>query len=221
MSRKLYDELRWWCQLLWPWFGPPWYEQVQDLDAYLAAFRRALTLQEGELAGELAGDDQPGEGYLARAGRLIAARHQAEELIRYQYGSLPPGDEDDGDEDPAPERPLVIGWDHPSWAEVDTGQRERLGDSGSSGIQRCTSTPSNLASCRTCRIMPCCSGPRHCPPGLLAVGCGPQVIILPGAADLAAPDDPGIIARWSARAAGLCWPRTASGQPCRHGRLAC
>ncbi len=89
---------------------------------------------------ELAGDDQPGEGYLAKAGRLIAARHQAEELIRHQYGPLPPDDEDDGDEDPAPdsapERPLVIGRDHPSWAEVDTEQRERLGDSESSDTQR-------------------------------------------------------------------------------------
>ena len=28
MSMKPYDELPWWCQLLWPWFGPPWYEQV-------------------------------------------------------------------------------------------------------------------------------------------------------------------------------------------------
>ena len=33
MSRKPYDQLPWWCQLLWPWFGPPWYEQVEDLDA--------------------------------------------------------------------------------------------------------------------------------------------------------------------------------------------
>ena len=102
MSSKPYDELPWWCQLLRPWFGPPWYEQAGDLDAYLDAFRRALTLQAGELAGELAGDDQPGEGYLARAGRLIAARHQAEELIRHQYGPLRPDDEDDGDEDPCP-----------------------------------------------------------------------------------------------------------------------
>ena len=84
MSRKPYDELPWWCQLLWPWFGPPWYEQVEDLDAYLAAFWRALTRQAGELAEELAGDDQPGEGYLAKAGRLTAARHQAEEIIRHR-----------------------------------------------------------------------------------------------------------------------------------------
>ena len=38
MSMKSYDELPWWCQLLWPWFGPPWYEQVEDLDACLAAY---------------------------------------------------------------------------------------------------------------------------------------------------------------------------------------
>jgi hypothetical protein len=43
MSRKPYDELPSWRQLLWPWLGPPWYEQVEDLDASLAAFRRALT----------------------------------------------------------------------------------------------------------------------------------------------------------------------------------
>ena len=42
MSMKPYDELPWWCQLLWPWFGPPWYEQVEDLDAYLAVFRPAV-----------------------------------------------------------------------------------------------------------------------------------------------------------------------------------
>ena len=29
MSMKPYDELPWWCLLLWSWFGPPWYEQVE------------------------------------------------------------------------------------------------------------------------------------------------------------------------------------------------
>ena len=86
MSRKPYDQLPWWCQLLWPWFGPPWYEQVEDLDAYLAAYWCALHLSEAELAELLAGDDPPGEGYLAKAGRLTAARHQAEEIISHEYG---------------------------------------------------------------------------------------------------------------------------------------
>jgi hypothetical protein len=46
---KPYDELPWWCQLLWPWFGPPWYERVEDRDAYLAAYWCALHLSAAEL----------------------------------------------------------------------------------------------------------------------------------------------------------------------------
>jgi hypothetical protein len=49
------------------------------------------------LADELAGDDQPGEGYLAKAGRLTAARLQAEEIINHENGSLTAPGEDDED----------------------------------------------------------------------------------------------------------------------------
>jgi hypothetical protein len=128
---KPYDELPWWCQLLWPWFGPPWYEQVEDLDTYLATCWCALHLSAAELAELLAGDDPPGEGYLAKVGWLIAARHQAEEIISREYGPLTSEDEDDGAEhEPvaAGERPVVVDRDHPSWAEVDVEQRERISD---------------------------------------------------------------------------------------------
>ena len=65
-----------------------------------------MTLRAGDLAMELAGDDQPGEGYLAKAGRLTVARHQAEEIMRHEYGPLTPGDGDECDEPvPAGERP--------------------------------------------------------------------------------------------------------------------
>jgi hypothetical protein len=57
MSIKPYDELPWWCQILWPWFGPPWYEQVEDLEAYLAAVWCALHLSAAERADLLAGND--------------------------------------------------------------------------------------------------------------------------------------------------------------------
>ena len=127
---KPYDELPWWCQLLWPWFGTPWYGQVENLDAYLAAFRRALTLLAGDLAMELVGDDQPGEGHLAKAGRLTAARHQAEEITRREYGPPTPEDVEDDDEcdEPVPdgERPVVVDRNHPLWAEVDAEQHERI-----------------------------------------------------------------------------------------------
>jgi hypothetical protein len=38
-----------------------------------------------ELSELLAGDDPLGEGYLAKAARLTAARHQAEEMISHEY----------------------------------------------------------------------------------------------------------------------------------------
>jgi hypothetical protein len=132
MSRKPYDELPWWCQLLWPWFGPPWYEQVEDLDAYLAAYWCALHLSAAELAELLAGDDPPGEGYLAKAARLTAARLQAGEIVSHEYGPPAPDGEDADDDygEPIPDmgRPLVVDRNHRSWPEIDAEQRERIGD---------------------------------------------------------------------------------------------
>jgi hypothetical protein len=131
MSMKPYDQLPWWCQLLWPWLGPPRYEQVEDLDAFLAAYWCALHLSGAELAELLAGDDPPGEGYLAKAARLTGARLQAREIISHAY--CPRAEhEDDGNEDDEPaltgERPVVVDRSHPTWAEEDSEQRERIGD---------------------------------------------------------------------------------------------
>ena len=42
------------------------------------------------LAWELAGDDRPGEGYLAKAGRLGEARHRAEQIVLDEMILLPP-----------------------------------------------------------------------------------------------------------------------------------
>ena len=133
MSRKPHDELPWWCQLLWPWSGPPWYERADgDRDARLAAYWCALHLSAAELAELLAGDDPPGEGYLAKAGLLTAARRQAQEIISGECGPPVPEDADAAEEygEPIPDmgRPLVVDRDHPSWSEVDAEQRERIGD---------------------------------------------------------------------------------------------
>lgn len=132
MSMKPYDEWPWWCQLLWPWFGPRWYELIDDPEPYLAVYWCALHLSADELAELLAGDDPPGEGFLAKATRLFAARHLAEEIISHEDGSPVPEDEDGGNECDEPmlggERPVIVDRDHPSWAEVDAEQRERIGD---------------------------------------------------------------------------------------------
>ena len=77
---------------MWPWFGPPWYEQVEDLDAYLAAYWCALHLSAANwLSCWLA---MTREGYLAKAARLTAARRQAQEIISHEYGSPVPEDAD-------------------------------------------------------------------------------------------------------------------------------
>lgn len=42
------------------------------------------------LAWDLAGDDPPGEEYLAKAGRLGEARHRAEQIVLTEMILLPP-----------------------------------------------------------------------------------------------------------------------------------
>jgi len=71
-----------------------------------------------EHADCMAGDDPPGEGYLAKAARLTAARDHAQERVLSEYLLLPPDEV----------RLAVVDRGHLSWAEAGAGQRERLGD---------------------------------------------------------------------------------------------
>jgi hypothetical protein len=93
----------------------------------LAALGEQIAGQIDELADEIAGDDPPGEGYLAKVGRLTAARWQAEEIVMHDYGLLTLGGED-GEPTSAGERPVVVDRDHPSWTEMDAEQGERTCD---------------------------------------------------------------------------------------------
>jgi hypothetical protein len=114
-----------------------WYEQIDDPESYFATLGEELTHQADDFADELAGQARPGEGYLARAGRLMAARAQAIEIVLRERVFLPPesADGDDPDEeedDDAPprsgERPMVMDRNHQSWAEVNAEQQERAHD---------------------------------------------------------------------------------------------
>ena len=51
------------------------------------------------LAQDLAGDDQPGEGYLGKAGRLGEARHRAEQIVLAEDILLAPEPGADPDEE--------------------------------------------------------------------------------------------------------------------------
>src|ERR1039458_7290821 len=64
---------------------------ISDPGSFFSETGQEAARQIDELTTELAGDSQPGEDYLARAGRLTAARSQAEEIILPQQ-ILPPPD---------------------------------------------------------------------------------------------------------------------------------
>jgi hypothetical protein len=119
----------------WARWLPQRYAAIEDPDSFFSAIGQEAARQIDELAAELAGDDQPGEGYLVKAGRLTAARSQAEEIILPQQILPPPEPEasqDPQEDDPAAGssgRPLVVDRSHPLWAEVNAEQEELAQDS--------------------------------------------------------------------------------------------
>jgi hypothetical protein len=119
----------------WARWLPQRYATITDPDSFFSALGRETARQIDELTAELAGDDQPGEGYLAKAGRLTAARSQAEEIILPQQILLPPepGMSEDPEETSQPPmdtgRPQIIDRSHPAWAEVNAEQQELAQDS--------------------------------------------------------------------------------------------
>lgn len=97
---------------------PDVYQQIRDPGAFFAVLGEVIARRIDELADHRAGDDPPGEGYLARAARLTAARDHAKGQVLSEYLLVPPHED----------RPVIVDRGHPSWAEVDAEQRERLGD---------------------------------------------------------------------------------------------
>ncbi|MGH3193254.1 MAG: hypothetical protein ACRDOL_39590 [Streptosporangiaceae bacterium] len=132
--------MSWYAELARAYFTrwlPQWYEQIEDPDRFFAEVGEELARQVDELADDLAAQARPGEGYLEQAARLFRARAQATEIVLRERVLLAPAsadgeDEDEDEENDAPpgsgERPMVVNRDHPSWAEVNAGQRERIGN---------------------------------------------------------------------------------------------
>jgi hypothetical protein len=119
----------------WARWLPQRYSTIEDPDSFFSTLGQETARQIDELTAELAGDDLPGEGYLAKAGRLTAARSQAEEIILPQQILLAPEPEtsEDPEDNDLPsatiERPLIIDRSHPLWAEVNAEQQELAHDS--------------------------------------------------------------------------------------------
>jgi hypothetical protein len=69
---------------------PARYAAIEDPDSFFSDLGTQVATRIDQLALQLAGDDQPGEGYLGKAGRLGQARHQAEEIVLTEMVLLQP-----------------------------------------------------------------------------------------------------------------------------------
>ncbi len=69
------------AQQHWARWLPARYATIEDPDSFFSDLGTQVAERIDTLALQLAGDDQPGEGYLGKAGRLGQARLQAEEIV--------------------------------------------------------------------------------------------------------------------------------------------
>jgi hypothetical protein len=119
------------AQRHWAQWLPQRYATISEPDSYFSTLGQEAETQIEELTLELAGDDQPGEQYLAKAGRLTAARSRAEEIVlpqRVLPAPEPQTSEDPEDSSQPPPSlalPQVVDRSHPQWAEVNAEQTER------------------------------------------------------------------------------------------------
>jgi hypothetical protein len=115
----------------WEQWLPTRYATISDPDSYFSTLGKEAAQRIEELAADLAGDDQPGEEYLAKAGRLTAARSRAEEIVLAEQVLLVPEPEtgqdpqENSDAPHSQDRPAAVDRSHPAWAEVNAEQTER------------------------------------------------------------------------------------------------
>ena len=119
------------AQRHWAQWLPQRYATISEPDSYFSTLGQEVAQRIEELTLELAGDDHRGEEYLAKAGRLTAARSRAEEIVLPERVLLAPEPEtgEDPEDDSQPPvslaLPVVVDRSHPAWAEVNAEQTER------------------------------------------------------------------------------------------------
>ena len=74
----------------WARWLPDRFAAIQDPETYFTGLGDQAEVRIDALAWDLAGDDPPGEEYLAKAGRLGEARHRAEQIVLNEMILLPP-----------------------------------------------------------------------------------------------------------------------------------
>ncbi len=96
---------------------PTRYVAISDPDSFFSDLGIRAEQRIESLAANLAGDDQPGESYLEKAGRLGEARHRAEQIVLAEEILLDPEQEADEDETEEPSTP------DPTWGLEDSFTR--------------------------------------------------------------------------------------------------
>jgi hypothetical protein len=102
------------AQQHWARWLPGQYAAIENPDSFFAELGERAEARIDSLADKLAGDDQPGEGYLGKVGRLGEARHRAEQIVLTEDILLPPEpgadpDEEEGDRpEPGPPWGLAV-----------------------------------------------------------------------------------------------------------------
>lgn len=79
----------------WERWLPVRYSQLEDPTEYFARLGDEISEQVEELSHAIAGDDPPGEGYLAKLGRLNMAKLNAESQVLREMALLDPEEEDE------------------------------------------------------------------------------------------------------------------------------
>ena len=87
------------AQRHWERWLPGRYAAIEDPGSFFSGLGNQAEARIGSLAAGLAGNGQPGEGFLARAGRLGEARHRAEQIVLSEDLLLPPEPGADQDEE--------------------------------------------------------------------------------------------------------------------------
>jgi len=118
------------AQQHWARWLPRQYAAISDMESFFTALGEEAARQIDDLTDDLAGEIRHSDSYLACAGRLFAARAIAEELILSQRvlpeAELAADDDQEDVQSECGERPVVVDRNHPSWAEVDAEQQERI-----------------------------------------------------------------------------------------------
>ena len=110
----------------WARWLPARYATIEDPTSFFSDLGNQAEQRIDQLTDRMAGDDPPGEDYLAKAGRLGQARMQAEEIVLAELILLPPETDEDQDHPPATQdRPRIVTRDHPAWEQVAEEHRLR------------------------------------------------------------------------------------------------